>query len=251
LTCGVFLRGTFCVVQLLLICSSGVWAQGLRCAAVNPDSGPLGYRERGGDPRCEGLYRSPVAGAALELLSLTSGPIDFSLRPDTVLYVASPDLSALKAAKLTLQARALPLGTYYRMDATIDSGVTFKWPASALDQAKLTHDLIGVVGWVEQNSNRVYLPVSVSDGSRKTMGTVSLIAILRASADIEQLSWRTWPDAKSATRTSWENLNSNYRAGQPIRLELKINRGTALLELAAKTVGSDDWVNIIASIYQP
>src|SRR4051812_38199942 len=97
LTYGFFLRGTVCVVQLLLICSSGVWAQGIRCAAVNPDSGPLGYRERGGDPRCEGLYRSPVAGAALELLSLTSGPIDFSLGPDAVLYIASPDLTALKS----------------------------------------------------------------------------------------------------------------------------------------------------------
>jgi hypothetical protein len=246
-----FLRSTFCVVQFLLICSSGLLAQGLRCAGVNPDSGPLGYRERSGDVRCEGLYRSPVAGAALELLSLTAGPIDFVLRPDAILYVASPDLSALKAAKLTLQARALPLGTYYRMDATIDSRATFKWPASALDQAKLTHDLIGVVGWVEQNSNRIYLPISVSDGNPKTAGNASLFAIIRASADVEQLSWRTWPEGKSGAVTNWENLDASYRAGQPIRLELKINRGTALFELAAKTVGSDDWVKIIATMHQP
>jgi hypothetical protein len=244
-------RNLFFVLHITFLSSANLIAQQLPCTSVNPDVGPLGYKARIGDTRCEGMYRSPVAGLPLELLSLTLGPIDFQLRPDATLYVAAPDIGPLKVDKLRLQARALRLSTYYRMDALIQSGATFRWPMSLLHPAKLTRELIGVVGWVDQNATKLYVPISVSESTSRSVNGTNLVAILRSSVDLEKLFWRRWPEGKVGASTKWENTASTYRGGQPIRLEFQASKGVTIFELSAKTTGSDDWASVIAHVYQP
>ncbi len=91
----------------------------------------------------------------------------------------------------------------------------------------------------------------MSDRNTGSGDVASLVAILRSSADLEKLLWRTWSDGKSGTATNWESTKVSYRAGQPIRLEFKVNKGVSILELSAKTIGSDDWSKLIAQVYQP
>jgi hypothetical protein len=246
------LRFCFSTVLILLLSRSAlVVAQELSCTGLNPDAGPLGYRERSGDARCEGFYRSPVAGVGLELFSLTAGTIDFQLRPTGTLYISAPDTTPLKAAKFRIQARALPLSTYYRMDAIMESGTTFKWPMSSLHPAKLTSELIGVAGWIDEGATTTYIPLAVSDGGPSSGNTVPLVAILRSTLDLEKLFWRRWPEGRNGEATSWESAGSAYRAGQAIRLEYKPSKGVTVLSLSAKTVGSDDWASIELKVYQP
>jgi len=120
-----------------------------------------------------------------------------------------------------------------------------------LHPAKLTRELIGVVGWVDQGAIKMYIPISVSDSKPPSGGTASLVAILRSSVDLEKLFWRRWPEGKNAAATSWQSTGRPYRAGQPIRLNFQAGRGVMVFELSGKAVGSDDWANIIAQVYQP
>lgn len=240
------------VVQIILVSCSTALGQELTCTDVNPEGGPLGYMQRAGDLRCEGFYRSPVAGIALELLSLTSGQIDIQLQPAGTLYITGPDIAALKADKFRLQARALPLNTYYRMDAISQSGGRFRWPMSSLYSANLTSDQIGVLGWLDQRGTKMYLPISLSDGTSSAVNRGTLIAVLRSSVDVEKLFWRTWPAAQQAAPTSgWETTNSAYRAGQPIRVELHAGSGATFVEFNGKMARSDDWASFVAQVYQP
>jgi hypothetical protein len=73
----------------------------------------MGYQYREGPARCEGLYQSPVAGESLEFLSLASGDISYDLHVDKILVVTIPDVSQFGATQVNIEARALPLGTYY------------------------------------------------------------------------------------------------------------------------------------------
>ena len=46
-------------------------------------------------------------------------------------------------------------------------------------------------------------------------------------------------------------MRSAAGAGQAIRIDLQLSKGTTIIELSAKTVGSDDWANVLAAVYQP
>jgi hypothetical protein len=193
-----------------------------------------------------------VAGAALELLSLTSGPIKFNLLPNAIIFLQTPavSLDRLKYKDIRIEARALPMNTFYRMDAVTRSATSFKWPMSLLHPTGLTQDLIGVVAWINQSSPKLHVPLSVTD-SLSSDPRNSLRAILRSTVDVERLFWRTWPEDKTTEATPWKSAGSAYRAGQPIRIELPVGQGVTTIALSAKTAGSDDWVNLNTTVYRP
>src|SRR5262249_15151626 len=137
-----------------------------KCASLSARAGTSGFKLRPGHLRCEGFYQSPGSGARVELFSLTSGALNYDLQSDQVLYVTSPDLSALdvgKARIVSVQARALPLEKYYRMDAAVFSVSSLAWPMSAvLTPERLAPDAIGVIAWVEKEGKLIFVPVAVS-----------------------------------------------------------------------------------------
>src|SRR5262245_643845 len=125
------MRYASCVMIALcvaLLAKPSASVQGQPCSDIQAVPGAMGYQHRSASERCEGLYQSPVAGESLEFLSFVSGSISYDLMTDKVLVVAVPDVSGLKATEVTIRARALPLGTYYRMDANVAVAKTIEWP---------------------------------------------------------------------------------------------------------------------------
>jgi hypothetical protein len=218
-------------------------AQESACAKVQAAAGTAGYQVRAGDARCEGFYQSPVAGANLELLSLTAGPVEYRLHERGILRIAAPDVSRLKSQQLRVLARALPLGTYYRMDATVRSAQSLSWPmAAVLAPHHLAPDTIGVVAWIERNADRIYVPVRVSDSSVPAPSGTRIIAIMRATGNLDDFRWRSLQDGDSGRAPDWKPLRRGQvlRAGQPIQLELDAGRDRTI-EVQAKATNSDKW----------
>lgn len=222
------------------------------CSRVQAVGGSAGYQLRSGDSRCEGFYQSPVAGESVELLSLTTGRIDYKIHADGTVHITAPNVSALNSTEVRVQAKALPLGTYYLMESSIPSAGLMKWPmAPILAPAKLTPDTIGVVGWVDKDEHRILVPVLVSEHASLTESGRSIIALLRSSIDLDALLWRSWPDGKSEKPPEWKKLGNGVRAGQPIEVELEPGKGIRMIEVAAKASNSDRWLALKRQVFQP
>lgn len=228
-----------------------------KCASLQPVAGASGYKLRPGDVRCEGFYQSPVSGARVELFSLTSGALNYDLQSDQVLYVTSPDLSALdvgKARIVSVQARALPLEKYYRMDAAVFSGSSLAWPMSAvLTPERLAPDAIGVIAWVEKEGKLIFVPVAVSPAKPGSV-TASVAAVFRSSVDLNQFQWRARPEVSTAQAHEWISLgasSSSLRAGRPLRFSFELTKGFTVLEIAARAINSDNWQTPRFVIFRP
>jgi hypothetical protein len=236
----------------LLMCLPA-WAQDHSCPKLRAVGGSTGYQLRSGDARCEGFYQSPVSGASLELLSLTAGPVDYRLRDQGTLRIVVPDVSPLNSGHVQVQARALPLGTYYRMDAAIPSSGSMSWPMGAvLAPAQLAPDTIGVIGWVERDAGRIHVPVWISDDPGPPPSRMRIVAILRAAVDLDELVWRALESDRERA-PEWKKIarsNRVLRAGQPIRLEFEPGREQTI-EVKAKVVNSDAWFPFRLRMYAP
>jgi hypothetical protein len=243
------------VAILLLAASIPASAQGTACATIQPVPGVSGYQVRQRDSRCEGFYQSPVAGGGLELFSLTVGSVNYKLEANNTIYVAAPNVGELKSDKLQVRARAIPLGTYYRMDTTIPSSGLMTWPmATVLAPAKLTADTIGIVAWVERDANEIFVPLSVSEQRQPASSGPSLVAILRSAADLDEFQWRSWPDGGAAPPGQLKKLPNKpavLRAGGPIRLEIETSKGGRRVEIAAKVINSDRWLKLNLRMFEP
>jgi hypothetical protein len=225
------------------------------CSPLQAVAGAVGYQLRSGDSRCEGFYQSPVAGASLELLSLTSGPIAYQIRSDGAVHITAPNLGPLNSAEIQVQAKALPLGTYYLMESSVPSAGSMKWPMGpVLAPAKLTPDSIGVTGWIEKDGRRIFVPVLVSEHPSAIATKTSIIAILRSSVDLDELLWRIWLNSISEKPPEWKKGKERagaLRAGQPIKLELEPGTGVRILEVVAKVSNSDRWLPLKRQVFEP
>lgn len=229
-------------------------AQQADCGQVRATPGALGYQLRGGDARCEGFYQSTVSAASLDLLSLTTGAVDFQLGNDKIVEIVAPKVGSLNTTGIHVQARALPLNTYYRMDATIAPGATMRWPiGQVLAPANLTADTIGVLAWTDDGPNRVLIPVSVSDAKRAATDGASVVLVLRSSADLDELRWRSWKkdDAQVPAWKKHPSTQQTLRAGGLHRVGLEAGKGTRIVEFAAKVVNSDRWLQLQLHVFEP
>jgi hypothetical protein len=211
------------------------------CSNVSAVAGPLGYKRRLNADRCEGFYQQQVSGT-LEFLSLVKGTINYDLASDKALIISAPDLRQFGGSQLFLIARALRPGTYYRMDAAVASGETFRWPLNpVLVDANLSSNAIGVVAWINRDLGKYYVPVSVTSENVASASTRPPSIILRSSLDIELLKWRTRQEMGQDRISDWITVGgtqpATIRAGQPISLELQQRpTGLAILELAVKYI---------------
>ncbi len=234
-----YLRIVFCFA----VCGATldpVAAAQANCENVQPLPGSAGYQRRLNAERCEGFYQQQVAGT-LELLSLVNGTINYDLVSDKTLVVSAPSASRLGETQIFLSARALRPGLYYRMDAVIGPTEPFKWPLGAvLAPALLTADSIGVVGWINRDLGKYYIPLTVVPENVAASAARAPIMTLRSPLDIEVLKWRTRPETGGA-RLDWTVVGgptpTGIRAGQPIRLDLGAQTGGPIvIEIAPKYV---------------
>jgi hypothetical protein len=227
---------------LVVFCLIGTFesaAAQLSCSNVSAISGQIGYQRRSNADRCEGFYQQQVSGT-LEFLSFVKGTINYDLVSDKALIVTPPDLSQFGGAQVFLTARALRPATYYRMDAVMAPGATFRWPLNpVLSQANLPSSAIGVVAWINHEFEKYYVPISVVPENVATPATRPPSMILRSSLDIELLKWRIRQERGSEKMSDWITYGGAQppitRAGQTVILELHERPvGRAVVDIAVK-----------------
>lgn len=173
----------------LILTTPAVEAMAQECERLPPAPGATGYQARRGSDRCEGLYVSPVSGGGVQLVSLTFGRIAYEADRDTTLVVRAPSSAA---TGLKLQGIGIPIGLYYRLDASLGEGREFRLPlTSVIRPNRIPATDLGLLAYRESGGGRrVFVPVHVGvDAAKLPPSTVSM-AIVRPDSDIQNLRWR-------------------------------------------------------------
>jgi hypothetical protein len=235
----------------MAVTAHSVAQQQASCRKLQAVQGAYGYQARAKDVRCEGFYESPVAAATLDLVSLTAGPVDYKLDGQETVRLVAPDVSVLNSGQVNVQAHALPLGTYYRMDAVVPSAGALNWQiGDVLRPHKLTADSIGIFGWVERTANKIYVPMLLSDQGARA----PIVVLIRPTIDMERVHWRSWSDSGSPQGIQWKsvpNAPQMRRAGELIRLEFERDKGIKVVEVSAKPANSDRWLSLKFHVFEP
>ena len=84
--------------------------------AQNPT---VAYRFRGN--RCEGAYSAQVGAPSLEIAGFTIGTLSYNLERNEIIKIKN-----FTGFPIFIRSSALSIGTYYRMDASLKKGDTFK-----------------------------------------------------------------------------------------------------------------------------
>lgn len=234
-----FVRSLVLLIFAQSACAA--YAQTPSCKHLAAISGPSGYQPRADTARCEGLFQQQVAGS-FEFLSFAS--VKYNLNTDRVLTVKMPHVQQFQNSRIFIEARALNPGMYYRMDAVVPPGETFRWSlADVLRPERIGSDSIGVVAWVEQNLFKYYVPVSVV--AENAVGSTDLpTMIVRSPLDIERLVWRSWQENGGSQQSEYATVGGHnppvIRAGQATKVPLVVQpSGTTVIELTAKFVNQD------------
>lgn len=174
----------------MIVGAEAIHAQ--ECQRLPPAPGATGYQQRRGSDRCEGLYVSPVSGGGLQLLSLTFGRIAFDLDRDPTLFVQAP---ANAVPGLRLQGSGIPIGLYYRLEASLAAGGAFQLPlAAVIKPSRIAPSDLGLVALREgSGGRRVFVPVQVGTVADRAPASREVTAVLRPDSDVLDMRWRLTP----------------------------------------------------------
>lgn len=168
-----------------------------------------GYRERGGGQRCEGIYTSPVAGEALEIVGVTRGRLDYDLEhtaPSSITLA----VTSSKATPVHVRAVGIPEHLYYEMDADMPADGVLVWPIKEVVAPERIAPIdIGVYAFgAGSGGDPVFIPVSISSGAAPTPILQPLIVILRVG-DLASLTWRFVPRGGAAGQFNPATIDDN------------------------------------------
>jgi len=192
--------------------------------------------------RCEGFYNSKVSAGGIEVVCLIKGEFHFNLEKNEMVEISSP---FVRKQPVRVRAVGIPLKTYYRMDAEIAPGAVFSLPVGEiLYPQKLSDEKIGIFGWLEQGTDKIYVPVASSAKLGKNPNNDKIMLYLRTSTDVENVKWRTAAMLKGicATPDEWKDTQKpSYRSGQAIPIALPEAKALCV-EVAAKEKNSALWL---------
>jgi len=209
---------------------------------LHPISGQAGYIWRG--DRCEGFYVSPSAATDVELVSLLWGKLHFMLQPNAHLKVTAPNIAPHVQGPVRVRAVALPLRTYYRMDAVLPTDRPLLWPVDAvLFPWRLEANRIGVFGWVGTEAEKTFVPLQVvQPGAPEPQGPVEMI--VRLPVDVEIMKWRSSIESDELSSPSkwFDAATTPVPAGRPVTIVVPDGPVAVLhMEIAAKERHRDRW----------
>lgn len=234
-----FLSATIAVLWACLVpLSAG--GEELKCGGLaGLRDSKSGYQSRGN--RCEGLYVSKVGSRSLAAMSFTLGRLRYDLATSPPLQVTAPG----QTEPVNVRAVAIPLKTYYRMDAPLAPGATLRWPLKdVLAPEGLTDSRIGIFGWRGSEENRTLVPLRVISTGATTGKPVPLL-IIQASFDAQKVKWRWGPshDTRCAALGAWHDaIQRPVAAGWPVAIDLaELPAGTHCLEAVAQSGDSTEW----------
>jgi len=236
----------------LFLVSSPVSAQKLPCLDLVPVDNPaITYKQRG--DRCEGFYQSPVAAESLTLVGLLYGRIEFDAKKNQGLHITIPQ--TIKQ-QVHIQAAGIPLKTYYRLDAWVQSGQKFTWPLEIIGKMQVSPANIGLLGMSVANSG-VHVPLVLEDNFPPS---APLNLTLRSSVDVSTVHWRMscmdnegqCGQPNNNGNNGWEQIKHDWGdrfvSGKGIVLSLPKQQDNFCIEFAAQTVGSANWLKLTLKI---
>ncbi|SRR6266851_5938807 len=240
------LSGLGLVCLVTLACASAGSAEPPCDPALRPVQGEAGYTPRRN--RCEGLYVSPISAPGLELVSLLRGKIRYDLHPQARLIVQAPSSPSSGSRGIHIRAMALPLKTYYRMDATLDDTRQIEWPVGeVLFPLGLHQASIGAFGWVETDRSSLFLPLRVTPkGSSSSSGREPIEIGVRTTTTLDRLLWRVAEESPSAQPGRWEPVKGDFSAGKTITISLPEGpAGVLIVEVVGQLHGSQEWMRLL------
>jgi hypothetical protein len=215
-------------------------AQNPRCDGLAQLRGSKsGYQSRGN--RCEGLYVSNVGSRSLAAMSFTLGRLRYDLASPAPIEVTAPG----QTQPVNVRAVAIPLKTYYRMDATLAPHATLLWPLKdVLAPEGLTDNRIGIFGWRLTDEKETLVPLRVAAKGTATASQAPLL-IIQASFDAQKVKWR-WGASRQGQCSelgAWQDaIQQPVSAGWPIAIDLsKVPVGPHCLEAVAQSGSSTEW----------
>jgi hypothetical protein len=220
--------------------------------SLRPIAGASGYGDHGDDQRCEGMYESPVSATGLEVVSVTLGALAFDVEANDHLLVSLPDLKGLDASAVRVRAVALPLNTYYRMDALLAPGRTMRWPVGAVIRPwDLSAARLGAFGSIDRNGERIVIPITVAPEEASSGSAVNVVIKLRSPVRLERLLWREISPDGSVS--DWQPVVERpVEGGEAIPCALPIGApGVVHLDFRAKRVNSDEWLALNLKVWRP
>lgn len=202
---------------------------------LKPSDNPkVAYKTRGN--RCEGAYIAKVGAPSLDIVGFTIGQFSYKLERSEMITIKN-----LFGSNIFIRASALPLNTYYRMDAFLEKDKTLKWEIKdVLFDLNIPSNSLGVYGWSGTEKEKVFLPVKpVSFSNSKSDNKLYLV--IRSSSKVLGVKYRYAPLGLNFSK--YENINETIRAGQPIVIVLPANlEGEHIVEVAAMLESKSEWV---------
>ncbi len=221
-----------------------------QCSDLQPAQGRLGYQERSSPDRCEGIYKSLVAGE-MELLSFLARPLSFDPQTDSLLTITTSKNVAPPGATIAVVGGALPLRVYCRLDADVNVGRSLKWPISqVVIPAGLSAADLGMVGWTSSSNERVLVPLDVYVEGTKTQPYPHPIITFRAPFDLDAFLWRI---VDGNAQGAWNKIShdSTIRLGDAVEFAVDGPTGRIVrLDVAAKPTAGD-WIRTRTLVLLP
>ena len=200
---------------------------------LSPADNPIiQYKKRGN--RCEGFYNwidGGYGGRSIGVVGLIKGEFNFRLEKDEIIEVYSP---LIRKKSVNVRAVGIPIGTYYRMDASLSPGETLKWPVGdVIFIERLSDRKIGVYGWIDDNKDFRYVPVATrSQKGKKSMSDNTIRLYICTFLDVNRLKWRIYDLVKG--RGNWQKAPKHfYRFNDVILIQLP-DKNVTCVEVAAQ-----------------
>ena len=146
---------------------------------------PLHYRQRG--DRCEGLYGQDVSGSSS--LLVTSLVESFEAIDDTSSRPLLVEWTAPGKRAVTLRARSLKSGLFYRMDTQPIAASAYRWPPDVLHALAITNADVGVTGTTD----------SIMGGVRREILVPLRIGHRSRPARAARYRMTVWPSVELST----------------------------------------------------
>lgn len=189
------------------------------------------YHERGkiedSTKRCEGFYFGQVS-SSLSIVGLIQGELRYHLSKNEIVKIRSTINQ-----QINLRAVSIPLGTFYRMDAQLKPDSYFIWPIyDFIYKHNLSAETIGVYGWIENKTQKFYVPVitQAKNVPKNNANEKAINLIMRSTVKLISLYWRyatidstgncSQPCEYKSFFDYTNEKNKYYNAGEPIIIEL-------------------------------
>jgi hypothetical protein len=225
----------FCIT-LMLFSQSG-FSQYCDTTLTPTDDPQYSYSERGN--RCEGFYVSDISISEIDVVSVLQGKLYYDLDSNETVEISS---EIVKDRTIYIRAQAIPLKTYYRMDAQLLPNTTLDWSINeVITPCSLSSKKIGLMGWYMSDGERIYVPLKTKTEVNSSGNDNIIRVVFRSTVDLDSIRY-TWYSYETQESTGWQrNLRDSSRAGMPIVVNLMHEaQGRQLLVITGKVMNTED-----------